>query len=217
MTEAIAALPEPERRLHRALLESLLTTAVVPLQNDLATMAGIDLLQTSDLLASLAASDYLALDASGQVVCLYPLSPAPTSHVVEFGGTRRYAMCAIDALGIAAMLGQPVTIEGTCAVCRASIHLDVAPGSIVHAEPQEAVVIARRDGDLPAVETCCPFTLFACSQAHGQEFSDRHSEVGVFTLDEALESGETIFGDLLGDALPAHRRRAIGIPTRTQS
>jgi Alkylmercury lyase len=217
VTESIAVLPETERRLHRALLECLLATGDVPSRNALAELSKIDLTELPIRLAALAAADYLALDSGGQVICLYPLSPAPTSHVVEFGGTRRYAMCAIDALGIAAMLGQPVTIEGTCGVCRTSIRLDVEPGSIVHAEPQEAVVIARRDGDSPAVETCCPFTLFACSQAHGQEFSDRHSEVGVLTLTEALASGETIFGDLLGDALPAHRRRAIGIPSREQS
>jgi Alkylmercury lyase len=217
VTDKTAMLPDIERRLHQALLQGLLTTGDLRTQDELAEAADIDLAELPLHLAALAKADYLALDDSGQVVCLYPPSPVPTPHVVEFAGTRRYAMCAIDALGIAAMLGQQVTIDDTCAVCRKSIRLSVEPGAILHAEPKEAVVIARRDGDSPAVETCCPFTLFACCQTHGLEFSDRHSEVGVLTLNEALASGETIFGDLLGDVLPAHRRRAIGIPSRGQS
>ena len=208
MSDADAALSEIERRLHRVLIEGVLATGEVPGSTALAATAGIDVAEVPTRLAMLAAADYLGLDPDGRVTCLYPFSPTPTPHVVVIGDDRRYAMCAIDALGIAAMLGQAVTIEGICAVCREPIRLDVEPGRIVRAEPGETVVVARRDRDTPAVKTCCPFTLFACGPAHGEEFAAWVSGTGVLVLDEALVSGETVFGDFLADVLPARRRRA---------
>src|SRR2546429_451183 len=55
-------------------------------------------------LQSLAEDDLVAVDDEGRLVAAYPFSPTPTDHVVQAGGVRVYAMCAIDALGIPAML-----------------------------------------------------------------------------------------------------------------
>jgi hypothetical protein len=208
MTDAVAFLPETDRRVHRALLDGVLATGTVPPPAALAAAAGIDAADLPAHLAVLAAADYLGLDADGRVACLYPFSPTPTPHVVVIDGRRRYAMCAIDALGMAAMLGRAVEVDGVCAACGAPIRLRVAPGTIVAAEPPEAVVLARRSGDEPACETCCPFTLFACGPGHGAELAARLPETTVVALAEALHHGETIFGDFLGEALPARRRRS---------
>ena len=66
-------------------------------------------------LHELAAADYAAVDGAGRLVCLYPLSPSPTPHVAIIDGLRRHAMCAIDLLGIPAMLGRALALEGSCA------------------------------------------------------------------------------------------------------
>jgi hypothetical protein len=156
----------------------------------------------------LEAAEYLARDPHGRVTCLYPYSPTPTPHAVVVGGHRRHAMCAIDALGMAAMLDQAIAIESACAECGTPIRLDVSPGTIAHAEPPDSVVLARRSGDEPACETCCPFTLFACGPAHGDALTARLPETTVVSPDEALRHGESIFGDMLGETLPARRRRS---------
>lgn len=208
MPETDGILPELDRRLHRALVEGLLARGVIPAPADLAGTIGVTIDALHDRLAALAAADYLALDAAGRPVCLYPLSPVPTPHAVAINGQRRYAMCAIDALGMAAMLERSVTIEASCALCQAPISLAVAPGRISRAEPLETVVVARRSGDEPACQTCCPFTLFACDPAHGRELATRLPETSVLPLADALRHAETIFGDMLGATLPARRQRS---------
>ena len=57
------------------------------------------------MLAELADEDFLTLDADGRISAAYPFSVAPTGVEVELpGGVTVSAMCAIDALGIPAML-----------------------------------------------------------------------------------------------------------------
>ncbi len=96
-------LPPARRRLHRALLDWLLATGAVWPEEELARAAGVDPATLPELMAELVAADYVATDGAGKPVCLYPLSPAPTPHLVRIDGQPRYAMCAIDALGIPAM------------------------------------------------------------------------------------------------------------------
>lgn len=212
-----AALPAVDRRLHRALIDGILATGSLPSPKELEATSGIEVAKLPRHLASLAAADYLALDPAGRVTCLYPFSPTPTPHAVLIDGRRRYAMCAIDALGMAAMLGRAVEIDGACGGCGAAIRLAVAPGRVSQARPPETVVLARRSGDEPACETCCPFTLFACGPGHGWELAARLPETTVVPLTEALHHAETIFGDFLGETLPARRRRSRITASRLQT
>ncbi len=64
----------------------------------------------------------------GRVDIAYPFSAIPTPFVVRLaGGQERYACCAIDALGMAPMLGQRVHIRSRCHDCAAPLELSVAP------------------------------------------------------------------------------------------
>lgn len=67
--------------------------------------------------ARLDASDLLLLQ-DDEVRLAYPFSAEATPFVVRFkNGQERYACCAIDALGIAAMIGERVTIRSRCHHC----------------------------------------------------------------------------------------------------
>jgi hypothetical protein len=208
MTDPVDLLPDAERRLHRAILLGMIAKGGIPSPDALAAAAGLPVGDVPARLQTLARADYLALDVAGRVRCLYPFSPAPTPHVVVLGHERRFAMCSIDALGVAAMLGRVVTIEGSCARCGEVIRLDVEPGAIRRAEPPAAVVVARRSGVEPACDVCCPFTRFACGPAHGAELAAAMPETEMVPLAEALPHAETTFGGLLAEALPARRRRS---------
>ncbi len=62
-----------------------------------------------------------------RVELAYPFSAVPTAFTVALaGGRERYACCAIDALGIPAMLGQRVSIRSRCHHCGEA--LDFAAG-----------------------------------------------------------------------------------------
>ena len=64
----------------------------------------------------------------GRIDIAYPFSASPTSFVVRLpGGDERYACCAIDALGIAPMIGQRVEIRSRCHHCGMPLQFSATP------------------------------------------------------------------------------------------
>ena len=80
-----------------------------------------------DTLAALDEEDLIQVH-EGRVDIAYPFSANPTAFVVQLtAGQERYACCAIDALGVAPMLGERVDIRSQCHHCGASLELAVTP------------------------------------------------------------------------------------------
>ena len=64
----------------------------------------------------------------GHVDLAYPFSATPTSFVVHLSGRGdRYVCCAIDALGVALMLGESVRIRSRCHHCGDSLEPSADP------------------------------------------------------------------------------------------
>ncbi len=89
----------------------------------------------------------LILVRDGQVKVAYPFSSTPTAfRVVPADGRERYAVCAIDALGVPVLLDQPVMIHSRCHHCREPLELRVGPGGAVGAV--EVMVWVGERGDI---------------------------------------------------------------------
>jgi hypothetical protein len=72
--------------------------------------------------------DDLILIRDGRVDLAYPFSAVPTSFVVHLPGRGdRYVCCAIDALGVAPMLGESVRIRSRCHHCGEPLELSAHP------------------------------------------------------------------------------------------
>lgn len=66
--------------------------------------------------------------AGGRIATAYPFSASPTPFVVRLaGGEERYACCALDALGVAPMLGGPTRVTSRCHDCQAGLAFGVFP------------------------------------------------------------------------------------------
>jgi hypothetical protein len=77
--------------------------------------------------AALDAADLIGLDG-GRVRLAYPFTAEPTDfEVVLPGGRSRHACCAIDALGVAPMLAEPVMVRSRCHRSGAPLHFEVHP------------------------------------------------------------------------------------------
>ena len=64
----------------------------------------------------------------GRVDLAYPFSATPTSFVVQLPGRGdRYVCCAIDALGVAPMLGESVRIRSLCHHCGEPLEFSADP------------------------------------------------------------------------------------------
>jgi len=91
-------------------------------------------------------TDDLIQIREGRVDIAYPFSAVPTPFMVQLAdGRPRYACCAIDALGIAPMLDQPVRIRSRCHHCGEPLELAVdQTGSGLQA--QEVMVWVGKQG-----------------------------------------------------------------------
>jgi hypothetical protein len=98
----------------------------------------------------------------GEIRSAYPFSPVPTRHRVMWkGGTGAYAMCAIDALGMSAMLGVPVTISSSEPGTEWTVTVEVDHGT-ARWRPDSSVVFAGNTGDArcPSVDRTCDHINF---------------------------------------------------------
>jgi len=201
-------LPADVRHLHRTLLNILLATGDLPLQSALAADLGISQAALDARLQTLVKGDYLAFDGAGHPTCLYPYSVDPTRHAITIDGKRRFAMCALDALGMAAMLDRALDIESACPICGTPIRLTVRPGVVTRVEPTATMVVARRHGNAPAHEACCDFTNFTCSAAHAAALVANTPNATAVDLETAFAAGEALFAGLLDETLPSKRTHA---------
>ncbi len=81
-----------------------------------------------DALVALDDDDVIRVRA-GQIDIAYPFSAAPTPFRVRLSGGRdRYACCAMDALGMAPMVGEAIEIRSPCHHCGAPLEFSATPG-----------------------------------------------------------------------------------------
>lgn len=199
-----AALNLAARRLHRAVLLCFADTGGAPSRASLIRLARDHDVDPVRALSELAARDVVAFDDTGEIRAAYPFSPIPTAIQVSWdGGPTVYAMCAIDALGVSAMLDRPVTViaaePGTGALVTVEVDRDQAGWS-----PDSAVVFAGATADpcCPSVDrTCGQINFFATADA-ARLWAARHPELAGAVLDQRQALAEAVreFGTLLHDA-----------------
>ena len=188
------------RAVHQAVLRSFAATGRAP---------GPDLLDAAarpfdaaQVLARLADDDFLCLDQGGRISAAYPFSATATPHKVQItGGASAYAMCAIDALGIARMLRTSVLIQSTDPSTGEPITVTVN-GSKAGWHPATTVVFVGRTASEcagPSAAICCDYMNFFTSQAAAEAWANAHPEItgGILSQSRAREVGEQIFGQLL--------------------
>lgn len=83
--------------------------------------------EISQALVALDDDDLIRIQG-GKIDVAYPFTASPTPFVVRLpDGQDRFACCAVDALGIAPMIGQPVEIRSRCHHCGAPLDLTSTP------------------------------------------------------------------------------------------
>jgi hypothetical protein len=82
---------------------------------------------TREALIALDAADLIRIQ-NGRVDVAYPFTASPTLFVVRWrDGRERFACCAVDALGIAPMIGQTIDIRSRCHHCASPLELSSTP------------------------------------------------------------------------------------------
>ncbi len=162
-----------------------------------ATRIGIDL---GEALAVLAREDLVHVDGNGRPVVAYPFSAKPRGHRVLIDGERWVeAMCAIDALGIAPMLGVAIEIHSRDPVNAGEVWVRLDQREGAWWEPEEAVVLSGSTCcEGPSFGGCCDVLNFFETRENAERYLAEHGEVAghPISLPEAIEAGRIVFGDL---------------------
>ena len=198
---SVRALTPPARQVHLAVMAAFAETGRAPARGEMERTARAHGADPPAVLAELAARDVIAFGADGEIRAAYPFSPVPTAIQVTWeGGPLTYAMCAIDALGISAMLGRPVTITaaepGTGRIITVHAHRGQARW-----DPRRAVVFAGASGDQGclSVDSTCGYINFFTSAWAARAWVGHHPGVTgtVLRQDRALREGVAEFGAFL--------------------
>jgi hypothetical protein len=152
------------------------------------------------VLAELQCRDLLAATDS-TLEYVYPFTARETDHRVRLPGRTLNALCAVDALGVGAMLETDVTIESKCARCGSAIRLTTAKaGRTLEVASPTALVVWYEFSTYcsTAASSCCPEIAFFCSDEHLR--ASRSGRRGSrLTAHEALEVGRAIFAPVLAE------------------
>jgi hypothetical protein len=151
-------------------------------------------------LETFAREDLVHLDREGEIAVAYPFSGHPTAHRVRFrSGHEAYAMCAIDALGIAPMFDEPIEIASRDPLTEEAIQIELEPDGTGSWQPEEAGVVCGASGSGESCCSCCPVLNFFASRENSERWLQAHSEVHgqVISIPEAIAAGRSVFGDVL--------------------
>lgn len=190
------------RAVHQQILRHFAATGTAPDVETLrAVAAGAGAGRSAaEVLAELAAEDFLTLDPTGNIRAAYPFSAAPTRHRVRLArGTEVWSMCAIDALGIPAMLNEDVVISSSDPVTGDPVTITSSAG-VMHWEPPSAVVlVGQRPGGGPAATTCCDTLNFFTDAENARTWMRQHLDVPSRVIDQpaAEHVARQTFGTLL--------------------
>ena len=195
-----AGLSDVERTLYRWILRRFATHGR---PNRAQTREALERLglEADDVFGTLAREDLVHLDREGEIRVAYPFSGHPTAHRVRLpSGHEAYAMCAIDALGIAPMLGQPIEIVSRDPQTGAEICAQLGPDGEGAWQPESAVVGAGAlDSEGDACQGCCPvLNFFASTESAGRWLEEHPAVRGLaVSMPEAIASGRVVFSGVL--------------------
>lgn len=191
------------RGLHRQILRAF-ADGTAPTAERLAEWAVLEDVDVEDAMSGLAARDLVHRHpGTGTVAVAYPFSAAPTRHRVRLStGVEVFAMCAIDALGIAFMLDQPTTVRSADPETAQTIEVTVRPNGASEWTPADAGVVLA---SAPAVagsqsaRCTCPHTNFTASRQSGTDWLDRTGEITgqLLSMPDAIATARETFGMLL--------------------
>ncbi|GGT22543.1 organomercurial lyase [Streptomyces antibioticus] len=190
------------RAVHQAVLRHFATTGSAPNASDLEAVAAEAGRTAPEVLAELDAEDFLALDAEGSVRAAYPFSAVETPHRVRLGdGVEAWSMCAIDALGIAAMLDQDIRITSSDPVSGHPITVSFTGGATRWEPAGSVVFVGRRPGQGPAADICCDALNFFADHSTAETWARLHPDIPgrITSQAEAAAIATRTFGPLLAE------------------
>ncbi|WP_337759826.1 alkylmercury lyase family protein [Kribbella shirazensis] len=146
----------------------------------------------------------MRLAPDGQIAIAYPFSAVPTRNGVRIAGPPGegvdvFAMCAIDALGISAMLGRDTVIETVDVVSGRPITITTSDGRTSWELATAVAFVGAEECGGPSADCCCDYLNVFADDGAAQAWADAHPNVPgqILSQQEAEELAVRLFGHLL--------------------
>ncbi|MEU6580209.1 alkylmercury lyase family protein [Nocardia sp. NPDC046763] len=185
------------KAIHQAVLRGFAATGRPPSTEELARIAARFDVSAASVLTHLHEADVIRLDTAGAIASAYPFSTSPTPHRVRItDGATVYAMCAVDALGMPAMLGTDAVITSADPVTSDPVEIAIRAGELTAQPATTVVFLGARAGSGPSADSCCNDLNFFTDRDTAQRWSDAHPHLdgAILDLAAARRLGEDIFG-----------------------
>jgi len=206
MTTKWVGIGDEEETLRRTILRLYANGGRAPSSQALADETGFSPSEIFSLLRSLEKRDLIVLgETDGAIEGAYPFTDRKSGHRVHVNNVVLNAMCAIDALGVGAMLGVNTVIESNCRQCGRELNIQTKDrGRAIHMALPDGVIVwaGFQDIDGCAADTQCTLMAFFCSDDHldlwrqGNAAGARGHRLSAA---EGLEAGAAIFVPFLAD------------------
>jgi len=176
------------RQAHQAILRAFLTKGAPPATSEF----------SAETLADLSARDLVHV-RDDEIALAYPFSARPTDFQVRLGGVTVHAICAVDALGTAAMAGTAAEVTCPCPIWRAGVSVSVGSDGLAverASRPEARVWTGVKDVGACAAESQCKTMLLFCAPEHleaGRRSRPSSARGFDLSLAEAVQLGAAIF------------------------
>ena len=190
-------LDEVERAAYRAILRAFATTGHPSAPVDLEQVTGG---HVAEVLKALHDADAIRLTSYGEIAVAYPFSAIPTRHRVRIDDrVDVYAMCAVDSLGIAPMVGADTVIASVDVTTDRSITVVTRDGGTTWSPDTTVVFVGADAGGGASADCCCDYLNFFVDHAAAQTWTSEHRGVPgqIISRREAEDLGRRLFGHLL--------------------
>ncbi len=190
-----AALPAAWRAMHRAILAGYAAEGRPPRRADLAAATQ----EIEALLAQLDDDDMIVRDAHGEISGAYPFTSEATPHRVTLGEVTVHAMCAVDALAVAPMLGCATRVDSHCAVSHAPVQVSMDGLAITAQAPDDPWVgIHWAPASGHTAHSLCRQMLFLADAPTAEAWRGAAPDARrLYTLRQAIDLGAAFFVPLL--------------------
>ncbi|GAD83341.1 alkylmercury lyase [Nocardia asteroides NBRC 15531] len=189
-----------ERAVHHAILRGFAERGRPPTAMEISEVVAGQYVSIASVLRRLHETDVIRLNGDGEIASAYPFSGTPTPHRVQIiDGPIVYAMCAVDALGLAAMLDTDVEVSSADPVTHAPITV-VIHSQHLTADPATAVVfVGGQANQETTADACCNYLNFFTDRPAAEAWAADHPEVSGLVLDlpQAHDLGNQIFANML--------------------
>lgn len=155
-----------------------------------------------ELLDDLSQRDLVPVRDS-KISLTYPFSTKKTDFAVTVAGIGMYAVCAIDALGVAAMAGRSAEVTCLCPICQLPTHVSISADGLTienRSTPDARVWTGVTKVGACAADSQCKSMLLFRSPAHLDEWRrDQSADMRGFglSLEQGVQLGAGIFRPFL--------------------